>query len=378
MNEPSMDHTSEPTGAGTGDQAVYQSWGASFTPVLCEKCDAMFLAPAINGSLRCPQCYLGELSAVGEDETQLPRLYPAEKILPLRLADSQLQQVLEGFARGIPFAPRDLVTGNLRQRARRLYLPAWLVDVPVQADWQAEVGFNYQVVSHQDHFDQNRGGWKSQEVEEQRIRWETRLGNLDRKYENVPAPALENQRQVDARLGEFDLSQAQEYALQIAQQSFLRMPDRSPNDAWPDVQPRLQLLAADECRQASGADHIRQFSWSPEYARQNWSMLFQPAITTYYLDDERKPCMLYINGQTGRVSGAKRASMQRASRTTLALLAAAFVIFLAGLLAILAGALAPFLAPLGAIAMTIALALGLGSMIPLVIVWGYNQSQKSR
>lgn len=394
MNEPPMEHTSEPNPAGAGNQPVFQAWGTSLTAVLCEKCDAIFLAPQANDSIRCPQCYQGELSVIGENETQLPRLYPPEKILPLRLSDSQLQQVLDGFTRGIPFAPQDLVPGNLLRRARRLFLPVWLVDVQVQAGWQAEMGFNYQVVSHQDQFDQNRGGWRSQQVEEQRIRWEARLGSLDRSYENVSAPALENQVYVNTRLGGFDLDQAQAYTPQVAQQAFLRMPDRSPKDVWPDVLPRLQALAADECHQASGADHIRQFSWSPEFAPQsvvptaaqetpmvagqNWSMLFQPAITTYYLDDERKPCVLYINGQTGRISGGKRASMQRASRTTLALLATAFVIFLAGLLAILAGALAPFLAPLGAIAMTVALALGLGSVIPLVTVWGYNQSQKSR
>ena len=38
--------------------------------------------------------------------------------------------------------------------------------------------------------------WKTQQVEEQRIRWETRLGDLKRLYQNIAAPALDG----DARL----------------------------------------------------------------------------------------------------------------------------------------------------------------------------------
>jgi len=51
--------------------------------------------------------------------------------------------------------------------------------------------FNYEVVSHQERFSQNQGGWNSQEVTETRVRWELRRGRLDRVYSNNPIAALE-------------------------------------------------------------------------------------------------------------------------------------------------------------------------------------------
>ena len=72
-------------------------------------------------------------------------------------------------------------------------VPVWLVDGEVQAEWRAEAGYHYQVVSHQDRYEDRRGGWSSREVKETRTRWEPRLGRLKRAYQNLRAPALEEQ-----------------------------------------------------------------------------------------------------------------------------------------------------------------------------------------
>ncbi len=365
-------------------QSALSAWGMPLQAVVCENCDCAFLIAPDSLSRRCPLCYRGEISHLSDESADFPNLYQPERLAPNRLTTAQLQKGLEEFVRGIPFAPQDLNASSLLGRLQVVFLPAWLVDVKAQAMWQAEMGFDYQVVSHQDRFDQNRGGWKSQEVAEKRTRWEARLGKLERGYENTLAPALENRSQVKFLVGDFDLQQTQAFSAQKIQtevgqngkQVFLRLPDRSPTDAWSEAQPALQGLAADECRRATGADHVRQFSWSPQFSDQNWSLTYQPAATTYYLDDERNPCVLFIHGQTGRINGARRASMQRAYKTTLALLAVAFVIFLASLAAFLAGALAPFLMPVGGVGLAAALALALGALIPIVIVWGFNQSQK--
>ena len=107
-----------------------------------------------------------------------------------------------------------------------------------------------------------------------------------------------------------------------------RLPNRPPQDAWPDARPRFQDEATQECCQAAGGDHIREFRWSAEYDNLNWTQLLLPVYTTYYLDDEQKPQVVLIHGQSGRISGARRASLKRARRMALIIAGVAGAIFL--------------------------------------------------
>jgi hypothetical protein len=365
--EPSITHTSQPiTGA----------WSVELENALCEHCDWSYLLPKGSLPQRCPHCFQANLSPWGGSLEDLPHIHPPELVLPYILSAGRLAQAVEKFAGGIPFAPEDLSIHNLQARLRRLYLPMWLVDAEVQATWQAEAGFNYNVVSHQDHFEENRGGWTSRQIEEGRIRWEPRLGKLDRTYQNIAAPALEENQRLKSALDSYDLSAASAYQPNLLESAYVRLPNRATQDAWSDAKPALQSAAADECRQAAGADHIRQFSWNPEYHNQNWTLLLLPLYTTYYQDDQGQPQAVLVNGQSGQISGRRRASMKRAQRTALGILIASIILFLISLgIAALAVAL-PILLALGVIGLVLALLLGLGAIYPLASVWWFNGNHK--
>jgi hypothetical protein len=294
-------------------------------------------------------------------------------VAPFQLSSAQLDQAVQSFAQGIPFRPADLNPQALRSRLRQVYLPMWLVDAQVKAAWRAEAGYNYRVVSHQDRY--AGSGWSSQKVEEQRVRWEPRLGCLDRKYHNVAAPALEEHQQLKESLGKFDLAAATPYRAEMTIQSFIHLPDRSQQDAWSEAQRAFQSAAAEECRQAARADHLRQFAWQPEFANQNWTLLLLPLYTSFYLDDQRQPQPVWIQGQKGQVSGQRRASLKRAQRTTFTLLGVGGLLFLLSLALLAASVVAPPALVLGIIGLALAFALGLGSLAPVLAAWRFNQQQ---
>ena len=247
----------------------------------------------------------------------------------------------------------------------------WLVDGEVQANWQCEAGFNYTVVSHQDRY--AGGGWSSHQVQEGRVRWEPRLGNLRRVYQNIPAPALEDYSRLQAALGNFDLASARPYQAAMVEKAFVRLPDRPPQDAWSDASPAFQSAAAEECRQAASADHIRQFNWKPQFANQNWTLLLLPIYTTYYKDDEGQSRPVMLHGQQGRVIGARRASMKRATRASLSLLGAALAAFVISLILLGVSLAVPPLSVFGILGLIIAFGLGLAAIYPVTAVWWFNR-----
>jgi hypothetical protein len=353
-------------------------WGFDTQYIVCNQCGWGYVLPQGVQPQRCPHCYQSELESLGashaSNENKLAHTAPPELVIPHALSAEQLSSRVEAFGRGIPFVPADLTSAYLAQRLKRIFLPVWLVDTSVRATWQFEAGFNYQVVSHQERFSDTAGGWKTQEVQETRIRWEPRLGKLERTYPNIPVPALEEHRALRTSLGDFDQSASQPYQPEAVSQSFVRLPDRSQEDAWSDAIPVLQAAAARECQAAVGADHQRDFRWSPEYTQRNWTLLLVPVFTTYYLDDDKKPQPVYINGQTGQTSGMRRASMKRAQRTTLLILAVALVLFLISAALALVGVAVPVLLPVGGVGALIAILVALGAIIPLGLAWQFNRS----
>ncbi len=380
-----MDTNASPSQVMSPSPTSPEAWGFPYQIGVCEKCDWLFLYPAggqdqAPSAPACPHCFQARLSPVEPHSELAAQLRPPELWVPFSLSSTAFQQSLENFCSGIRFAPVDLTLENLRSRLQVVYLPVWLVDSQVQASWQADIGSNYQVVSHQDRFDDNRGGWSSKEIEETRVRWEPRLGRLSRSYQNVGAPALQANAVIMQKMGNFDFSKAQAYTPAKAfggipsGKGFVRLPDRGQVDAWPDAKPRFQQRAEEECQKASSGDHIREFKWSPDFQNQNWTLLLLPAYTTYYVDDDRSPHTLFIHGQTGHLSGLRRASMKRAQKTSLWIAIAGVLVFILSLLLTAAAALMPPLLAVGGVGLFIALVLILCAGIPLVMVWSTNRS----
>jgi len=372
------EQTSQPQFLINGDEDLATAWDTSLIVAVCELCDWNYLLPAGSLPQTCPHCFQGSLAAVKEDLQEMTYLKPPELLLSFALPTENLSKIIQDFGGNIPFAPQDLKPATMQGRLRRLYLPMWLVDADVQAFWQAETGFDYQVVSHQDFYNENRGGWASREVKEGRIRWEPRLGRLERSYQNIAAPALEEHNLLRKTLGSYNLTTARSYHSQGLENAFVRLPNRSSEDAWPEAQPAIQAVAAEECRRAASADHIRQFTWKPEFKQLNWTMLLLPVYTTYYLDDEDKPQPVLVHGQTGRIHGARKASMKRATRAALIVLGIAIFVFILSLLLAAASLLAPPILALAVLGLVVALLVGAGAALPIATVWWFNRKQQNQ
>lgn len=356
------------------DQCL-KEWGAPIRVAICNHCDWSFLVHEKIHDLLCPHCFQSNLEILEGDISALSHLSSPEIVLPIKVTSAQISQKISEFSGGIPYPPEDLRNDHLQSRLKSLFLPIRLVDVQSKAEWKAEMGFNYQVISHQERFDQNQANWKTQQIEEQRIRWEERLGTLDRAYHNITAPATEDDERIRRMMGNFDYPSAQPYDGKVLEESFVRLPNRCISDAWQSVLPELQALASGECRKACDADHVREFQWEPVFDNHHWTLLLQPVMTTFYLDDDQKIIPLMIHGQNGSILGIRRASMQRAKQVSLYIFLAALAVFILSLVSLILVPLLPVLAGLSAIGVGLAFVVGLAGLIPLITVWLFNRSQ---
>jgi hypothetical protein len=357
-----MDEERQPT---TTD--VSKVWGAPLTAVHCTHCGEAHLVPEGETSPRCPFC----LQETVAPQPAYLREEPPEQMLPYEVSERQLDGILERWSKGILFRPTDLRPGELRKRARRYFFPLWLVDGRMEADWRADVGFDYQVVSYQDRY-RDGAGWSSQEVEETRVRWEPRVGRLNRAYENVAAPALDDHRALMARLGGFDLGQRDDYSPEKVTGAAVRIPSLEIEAAWPGAEDAFVRTGQAECQQAAGADHIRDFTLEAEYGSLNWTLLLLPAYVTWY-EEGGRIWPLLINGQSGRVSGARRASARKANVTAAILGIVGVLLFVVGGLLSLLGAVFPPAVIVGGAILLLGVLLEIVAPIPAIGAWVFNR-----
>lgn len=352
------------------------AWGIDLKAAVCEHCQWRFLIPAGAPAVVCPHCCRGQLEILPGGLQAMPHPNPPELVAPFEMTLPQMDQHMRAFASSVPFAPKDLRPDRLRQRAQPVYLPMWLVDSSIAASWKAEMGYKYEVVSHQELYWGETDHWVTQEVQEPRTRWEQRFGRLARTYQNLTIPAVDDHADLEQKLGPFSLKQVLPYHPDSIQQAAIRLPDNAPNDIWNEAALALQKAASIECMHACEADKIREFRWKARYARPNWSLLLLPVYASHYQDDQGRRHPVLFHGQTGKAMGKGKSSIRQASITSVELFLAGLALFLLGLLLDSITSGNPTLRFVSMSILLIGVAGIIAAVVPPIIAWDYNHKQK--
>ena len=156
----------------------------------------------------------------------------------------------------------------------------------------------------------------------------------------------------------------------------MRLPDRPPKAAWGEAAAAFQKTAAEECQKACGAKRIRQFHWKVNFSRLNWTLMLLPVYSTCYPDDEGNLQPVLIHGQTGAVTGARRASLRRARGAGLIILAIGILLLLAGLLTDIASTASVAVGTTSAFLVVIGIGAMFAAGAPVMVAWDFNRRQK--
>ncbi|MCC6189986.1 MAG: hypothetical protein IT318_13205 [Anaerolineales bacterium] len=343
------------------------AWGLPLQAAGCSECDRVYLVPATRLGIRCPACSGASLAP---RPARLPA-EPPELLVPFHQQAAALGTALDEWARRIWLRPKELAGAVLQGRLVPGYVPMWLVDADAAGSWQAQVGYHYDVASANEHY--QNGQWVTQHVIETRTRWEPRAGQVRRAYHNVAVPALEDHARLTAQVGEWALDTARPYTAQTLAEAVVRMPSLEPGAAWPFARSRLDQRVAADCQSAAGGQHIEQAQLAIEYRQLHWTQLLLPLYSTAYQDDDGQWIPVVINGQTGRISGVRRASQKAGWQWTGAIAAVAMVLLVVAAALAVAGALFPPLVGIGGALLILILLIGLIAPIPALWAWQHNR-----
>ena len=271
-------------------------------PAECSYCQRTFLFAQGDVDRICPLCRLGSL----EPQPNYAFNIQPIQILPFKIAPEKLSLIYSNFISPVKYKPVSMNTEALLNNTRAIFWPYWVVDGDVNGSWLTEAGFDYQVESAKESL--SARGWQSKKEIQTRIRWEDRLGQMATHMDNIITPALEEQTNRIQMTGDYHLDRAKDFESMFVGVAHMQLPDISPDDAWSSAIPTFEHKVANTCREAAGAQHLRNFLAEVRFTNQKWTQLFLPMYTTYYTDDDEKFHILVVNGETGVIQGPRIAS----------------------------------------------------------------------
>ncbi len=344
-------------------------WGSPLKPAGCPQCKQVFLVAERQIGLTCPNCAGAPLAA----QPAVLRPEPPELLIPFQKTSNALQPVFQNFVKAVWLRPDDFNEQALLQRCIPLFAPVWLVDANLAGSWEVEVGYDYQVKSSRDAY--QGGRWVSQEVVENRVRYEPRAGTLERRYDNAAVAALSGHTHLIDHIGDYNYKQAKRFERAQLGEALLQLPDLSPESAWPAARDRLDRRAVDDCVKASGAKHLRDSAVQFSYTRLNWTQMLLPLYTSYYRDDNGQTHTILVNGQTGQIGGVRMASQRKGWRMAAISAGISVLLFLLSMLFFALGSAANRLSGIAAFLVLAALGAVLFAVFPAVWPWQWNRRQ---
>jgi hypothetical protein len=297
-------------------------------------------------------------------------------LIPFEQDKSTILVSLSNFVNEVWLRPDDMEPDIMLKRIKPLYWPMWLVDSDLAGIWTSEAGYTYQVKSSQESY--VNGSWRSQDKIESRLRWEPRVGQVIRHYDNVAVPALDDQNDLLNKVGSYQFNKAVPYKAEKANNSYLRVPDLEPASVWPDAQVNVNHAAENDCVRATGAAQVRNFALKAEYHTLNWTQLLLPLYATYYTDDEGQKHPVLINGQSGKIGGIRLASQRKGWKRAGIAAAIAASVFILGLILLLAGAVVPPIAAIGLLLAVAGFGVAIYAVVPAVWPWQWNRKQREQ
>ena len=309
-------------------------------------------------------------------EGYLPSELPPELVFPFTLQPQSLAQRLQGFTQGIPYPPADLSPENLQKRLQKVFIPAWLVDAGVRASWQAEVGFNYAVVSHQEKYSDTPGRLAHPGGQGDARALGAAPGQAGAHLpEYRPARRRERPRPAAQPVLSWSLPAPGPMPLRWRERLSSVCPPAAARTPGPTPCP-----ASRRWRRRNAARQPAPTTCAISAGRRTSSARTGPSCssrctppTTWTMRVRRNPCT--STGRTVRSAALAAPRPNAARRRSLTILIVAAVIFMLSLLLALAGAVVPPLLAVGGVGLFAAALVALAAGIPALTAWQFNRSQ---
>jgi ribosomal protein S27E len=287
-----VEHDLESALGAVGDER--RGYGTPTIKVKCQSCDAISVFEASRVAQRCEFC--GSPSIVPYQETR--DVITPESLLPVKLDQSRVRDVIKQWVASRWFAPDNLKSGALTDTLKAIYLPYWTFDASAHADWTAMSGEYYYTT---EQYTDAKGQTQTRQV--QHTRWYPSSGQVDHFFDDVPVPGTVGIRMdLLRKIEPFPTKELQPY-----DPTFVRgwTVERYQVDLRKASEMNRQQMDQDmtaRCGKEVPGDTYTNLNVSAQYSARTFKHILVPVWLVTYTFGSRSFQMV-VNGYTGTTAG---------------------------------------------------------------------------
>jgi DNA-directed RNA polymerase subunit RPC12/RpoP len=308
-----------------------RGWGIERKSIHCASCQAVFSAQEGELSTTCPFCGSNRVST----QAAMHDFIRPGHMIPFGIDRDQCRTLVKTWLGKGWMHPSDLRKTDAIGSFAGTYLPFWIFDAHIDAQWKAQVGYEETKRVYRD------GKWET----ETEIRWQWESGRVHLPIHNLLVYGTSKLSKVLLeRLYPFDLSQLAEYESGYLAGWQAQAYDIGLKPAWEVGKDRMRDKAKDACYDDIPTSHVRNFSMTADFGEERWRYVLLPVyLATYAFQNETYHVM--VNGQTGAVAGQKPVAWLLVWLVILAMLSPGILGGLLGLITLPLGGVGLFILP---------------------------------
>ena len=269
--------------------ASNQGWGVKRKHMLCESCGAEFSITEDAITSTCPFCAANKVHI---SHAPVEFLRP-EFIIPFKISLEKKQTLVNEWLRQGWFHPVDMVSNAMTQKFTGIYLPFWIFDVKINANWRA----------HLESSDETEVTGKNNSQIEYKDGWVT--GQTQLEINDIPHPGTNKASHVLLEnLQPFQFEELKNYSpdyLAGWQAQNYNIPLEA---SWATAKEKIREIAKSTIRHQINGTKIRNFSMTAKFPDETWRYVLLPVYLSAYKYKNRT-FQIMVNGQTGTVAGQK-------------------------------------------------------------------------
>jgi predicted RNA-binding Zn-ribbon protein involved in translation (DUF1610 family) len=318
-----------------------RGWGADRSELHCESCGADLSVAASELSSTCPFCASNRvISRVANQDFLRPRF-----LIPFLLEPDNCKPLIKAWLDKGWMHPADLSRAAASTQLQGIYLPFWTFDATIQAEWNAEVGYE----RTERYYDSSSKSWKTRT----QIDWRWESGQVTLHPNDWLGIGTTRISQIlIKRLYPFNMDALTAYKPDYLAGWRTLKYDVPLLDAWDSVKVEMRQSAKESCRSQINSTHVRNFSMLADFGDETWRYILLPVYAAAYRFDGQTFQVL-VNGQTGIVVGQKPVAWWKVWLAIVGLLTPSVITAIIGLLFMLFGGIGVLILGLAAILFTV-------------------------
>ena len=276
-----------------------RGYGVETVKVKCQSCHAISVFQPDRVAQRCEFC--GSPSIVPYEETRDP--ITPESLLPVRLSEPQVRDILKNWYATRWFAPNRLRSAALTDTLKGIYVPYWTFDAQADARWTAESGDYYWDT---ECYTDAQGRQQTRRV--QKVRWYPSSGRLQHFFDDDLVPGTVGVRMDLLRSVEpFPTDQLTPYDPAFVRGWTVERYQVDLRNASDTSREQMDQAVYGMCSQQVPGDTHRNLNVDTDYSARTFKHIIVPVWVVTYTFGPRI-FQVVVNGFTGTVAGDRPTS----------------------------------------------------------------------